>query len=150
MSAALELLELASAFQKRTQPDAEPISWAQPLLRPAANAKQARDFSKIQTRGGSSLAAQSDSPDVDREKRRKVDTASSGAARAESCMLEAVSVRALGLEEAARMVPGLPEQQLSAELGHQLTSSAALLVEGAYVLHPTRYLRYARAQHIKL
>lgn len=141
MSAALELLEVATAFHTRTQPDAEPISWAQPLLRPAANAKQARDFSKIQTTGGLSRAAQPDLADIDREKSRRLDTASSGGARAEGCMLEAVSIRALGLGKAAQMVPGLPEQRLSAELGSQLTPSAALLVEGAYVLHPTRYLR---------
>ena len=141
MDAALELLQVAAAFQSRTQPEAEPISWAQALLRPAANAKQAQDFSRVQRLAeaaqGESLQQASSSQGA----------GSSGAESGSSYdsvdrnTVEAVSVRALSLDEAAQRVPGLPSGQLRAALGPQLAASAALLIEGAHVLHPTRYLR---------
>ena len=128
MAAALELLEVAEAFQSSTHPGGEAISWAQPLLRPAANPKQARDFSKLQT-------AQSDSPDVLSE---NIWTAEVDRSRER---YRGCSIRVLSLEEAAQRVPGLPAGELSATVGPNRQSSAALLVDGAHVIHPTRYLR---------
>jgi hypothetical protein len=53
-----------------------------------------------------------------------------------------MSVRALGVEAAAAAVPGLPEQALRAAAEPDYAQSAALLIEGAHVVHPVRYLRW--------
>ena len=134
MAAALELLEVAEAFESSTHPDGEAISWAQPLLRAAANPKQARDFSKLQT-------AQSDPPDV---LSKNIQTAEMHRSRER---YRECSIRVLSLEEAAQRVPGLPAGQLSATVGPNRQLSAALLVDGAHVIHPTRYLRCSTLQH---
>ena len=141
MDAALELLQVAAAFQNRTQPQAEPLSWAQSFLRPAANAKQAQDFSRVQRLAeaaqGESLQHASSSQGAG----SSVAVSGSSYDSADRNTIEAVSVRALSLDEAAQRVPGLPSGQLRAALGPQLAASAALLIDGAHVLHPTRYIR---------
>ena len=134
MAEALELLEVAEAFQNRMHPGGEAISWAQPLLRSAANRKQARDFSKLQT-------AQPDSPD---DLSKNIQTAEIDRSRERS---RGCSIRVLSLKEAAQRVPGLPAEQLSATVGPNRQLSAALLVDGAHVIHPTRYLRCGTLQH---
>lgn len=131
MSAALELLEVAEDFHCRHQ-DGNPISWAQNLIRPAANAKQARDFSKLQAAAeaalGSQHSLQLDSACLEKDEQQGP---------------ESISVRALTLDEAGQQVPRLPREQLSAAVGPEHATSAALLVDGAHVIHPTRYLAYA-------
>ena len=142
MNAALELLQVATAFQSRTHPELEPISWAQSFLRPAANAKQAQDFSKVQGLTETPQKEHLQHAGSANSARRCADRSSNSNGSAESSSQEAdVSVRALSLEEAARRVPGLPSEQLQAALGPELIDTAALLIEGAHVIHPTRYLR---------
>ena len=142
MGAALELLEVATAFQNRTRPDLEPISWAQSFLRPAANTKQAQDFSSIESVTDTSQQADMQQVGSVNGIARCEGSASSSLDNGDSSAQEAVSVRAISLEEAAQRVPGLPSEQLRAALGPELAASAALLIEGAHVIHPTRYLRY--------
>ena len=148
MQAALELLHVAQTFESRTNPDAEPLSWAQPLIRPAANAKQARDFAKLRS-ATLEAAKATQEPQAELGRRAEAGEAlwaqarSAGDARDERGSLHGCSVSVLSLQAAAQRVPGLPREQLSGLLGPDLASSAALLVEGAHVLHPSRYLRLA-------
>lgn len=147
MNAALELLQVATAFQDRAHPELEPISWAQSFLRPAANAKQAQDFSRTQSMIETSQQAHRQLAGSTDGARMCEDSSSNSNGSAESSSREAVSVRALSLEEAAQRVPGLPSEQLNAALGPELAASAALLIEGAHVIHPTRYLRCLTHQY---
>ena len=150
MDAALELLQVATAFQKSKHPDWGTISWAQPLLRPAANAKQAQDFSKVQSLAGISQQACLHQAGSEETGKRDGDEGSSSSGGAEARAHGVVSVRALSLEEAAQRVPGLPSEQLGAALGPELAASAALLVDGAHVLQPTLYLRCTVCLHFTL
>lgn len=52
-----------------------------------------------------------------------------------------MAIRAIGVEEAVAAVPGLPEEAVAAAAGPDHADSAALLIEGAHVIHPERYLR---------
>ena len=146
MQAALELLHVAQSFESRKNPGAEPLSWPQPFLRPAANAKQARDFSKLHP-VSTEAAKATQEPHAESERRSEAGEASSAQARSAGDEREETgcrcSVSVLSLQEAAQRVPGLPRGRLSELLGPELASSAALLVEGAHVLHPSRYLRSA-------
>ena len=148
MQAALELLHVAQTFESRTNPDAEPLSWPQPFLRPAANAKQARDFSKLHS-AMLEAAKATQKPQAESGRRSGIIEApsaqarSAGEERGERGAPSGCSVSVLSLQEAAQKVPGLPRERLSGLLGPDLSSSAALLVEGAHVLHPSRYLRSA-------
>lgn len=150
MDAALDLLQVATAFQRSKHPDLGTISWAQSLLRPAANAKQAQDFSRVQSLTGAAQQACLHQAGSEKTAREDGDNCSSSSDCAESRTHEAVSVRALSLEEAARRVPGLPSEQLWTTLGPELAASAALLVDGAHVLQPTLYLRCAACLHSAL
>ena len=148
MRAALELLHVAQSFESRREPGAEPLSWAQALIRPAANAKQAQDNAKLHSAStGAAQAAQE--PQAESEWRsgageaRAAQPGSAGKETGERGAPHVCSVRVLSLQEAAQRVPGLPRKRLSERLGSELVSSAALLVEGAHVLHPSRYLRFA-------
>ena len=141
MDSALELLQVATAFQSKTNSELEPISWAQSFLRPAAKAKQAQDFSRVHC-----LTETSQQADMQQAGFADVSTLSKGRSgsspdNCDSSAHEALSVRAISLKEAAQRVPGLPSEQLQAALGPELAASAALLIEGAHVIHPTRYLR---------
>ena len=148
MQAALELLHVAQSFERRTNTGAEPLSWAQPFLRPAANAKQARDFSKLRSAAPEAAMA---TQELQAESGRRAEAGeawsaqarSAGDAREERGAPLGCSVSVLSLQEAAERVPGLPRERLSGLLGPDLASSAALLVEGAHVVHPSRYLRSA-------
>lgn len=148
MQAALELLHVAQSFESRASPDAEPLSWAQPLIRPAANAKQARDFAKLQSAAPEAAKATQE-PQAESGRRLRAGEALSAQARSAGEEREkrgaphGCSVSVLSIQEAAQRVPGLPRERLSELLGPDLASSAALLVEGAHVLHPSRYLRSA-------
>lgn len=148
MQAALELLHVAQSFESRAEPGAEPLSWAQALIRPAANAKQARDYAKL--RSASAEAAQA-AREMQAEAGRCSEAGEARLTQARPASKEAgerdvphgCSISVLSLQEAAQRVPGLPRKQFSGLLGPEIASSAALLVEGAHVLHPTRYLRSA-------
>ena len=148
MQAALELLHVAQSFESRTNPSAEPLSWAQPFLRPAANAKQARDFAKLRPAMPEAAKATHE-PQAESGRRSEAGEASlaqatsAGEEREEGGAPHGCSVSVLSLQEAAQRVPGLPRERLSELLGPDLASSAALLVEGACILHPGRYLRFA-------
>ena len=148
MQAALELLHVAQTFESRANPGAEPLSWAQPLIRPAANAKQARDFSKLQS-ASTEAAKATQEPQAESGQCSEAGEApsaqarSAGEERGERGAPSGCSVSVLSLQEAAQKVPGLPGERLAGLLGPDLSSSAALLVEGGHVLHPSRYLRSA-------
>ena len=148
MQEALELLHVAQSFERRTDPGAEPLSWAQPFIRPAANAKQAQDFSKLQLATSEAKKAtqepQAESGQLSEAgEARAAQAGSAGGGAGERGALHECSVTVLSLQEAAQRVPGLPTERLAVLLGPELASSAALLVEGAHVLHPSRYLRLA-------
>lgn len=152
MEAALQLLRAAQQHAD----GAERISWAQPLLRPAADAKQARAFAKLlqpQQPPGSIAAGRDDAAAplrseaqllVDRVASHGMASASGQAAAPHQAVSDpcsgrdSVSVRAVSEGEAAAAVPGLRE---APDLGADGERSAALWITGAHVVHPERYLR---------
>ena len=145
------------------------ISWAQPFLRPAADARQAAAFSRLLNQSGcvpsngSPTASQpgTSSPADSRPTSSTSDStkapAHMGSSHSDSernsgvCgdlrgsageALQGASVRAVGVDEAAAAVPGLPEEALRAAVGQDRASTAALWIEGSHVVHPERYLRW--------
>ncbi|EIE18262.1 FAD dependent oxidoreductase [Coccomyxa subellipsoidea C-169] len=122
------------------------ISWAQPFLRPAADARQAAAFLRLpaQIRGiPSSSFERTNTPEDDNSSSGRGDDAQIdvGMRGAESEVAQGASVRAVGVDAAAAALPGLPEEALRAAVGRDLESSAALWIEGSHVVHPERYLR---------
>ncbi len=124
------------------------ISWAQPFLRPAADARQAAAFSRLpaQIRGiPSSSFKCTNTPEDDNSSSGRGDDSSAqidvGLRGAEGELAQGASVRAIGVDDAAAALPGLPEEALRAAVGRDLESSAALWIEGSHVVHPERYLR---------
>ena len=156
MAAALQLLQAAQQHAA----GAERISWAQPLLRPAADAKQARAFAQLLPPNGSSAATGDDRAATGGEEAQSLSdrAASHGMAsasgRPHAPLPEGAAwsgqggtaIRAVSKQEAAEAVPGLWDGAPSAAaLGPDGERSAALRVEGAHVVHSERYLRYRSA-----
>ena len=137
MRAALRLLEAA---EKHAEPG-EPISWAQPFMRPAKKQKEAHDFGRLAQHSGPcppdmTDAEASSSQDADRVQSHLGSSSSAGQPG-----LHNTTIRPVSADEAAAAVPGLRRDALAQAAGPSSRGSAALWIEGSHVVHPRRYLR---------